>query len=86
MKETISKQIETARDILSVKWYDELQTIVMIGVKRKYVPDASKPRSLKRFFNCIAAQMTQNLQDIVIHSLHKFTDFICGVNIFLLKV
>lgn len=53
--------------------------IIINGVRRKHVPDVLKRRSLKRFLDCIAAQMTQNLQDIVIENLSKFTDFICGV-------
>lgn len=69
------------KEILSVKWYETLKTIIANAVKRKWIPDATKPRSLSRFFNCVGAQMTQHLQDIAIRSLHKFTEFICGVRV-----
>lgn len=39
------------------------------------MPDASKPRALNRFFDCVASQMTQCLQDIAVRSLHIFGQF-----------
>lgn len=40
------------------------------------MPDATKPKALSRFFDCVASQMTQCLQDIAIRSLKIFTQFI----------
>lgn len=70
------------REVLSMKWYDTLKIIITNAMKRKWIPDMTKPRSLNRFFNCVAAQMTQNLQDVAMRSLLKFTEFICGVRIY----
>lgn len=39
------------------------------------MPDASKPRALNRFFDCVASQMTQCLQEIAVRSLHIFAEF-----------
>lgn len=39
------------------------------------MPDAAKPRALHRFFDCVASQMTQCLQNIAIRSLNIFMDF-----------
>lgn len=44
-------------------------------MKRKIMPDATKPKSLNRFFDCVASQMTQCLQDIAARSLSTFTEF-----------
>lgn len=44
-------------------------------MKRKIMPDATKPKSLNRFFDCVASQMTQCLQDIAARSLSMFTEF-----------
>lgn len=63
-----------------MKWYETLKTIILHAVKRNWIPDVAKPKSLNRFLNCVASQMTQNLQDIAMRSLHKFTEFICDVS------
>lgn len=39
------------------------------------MPDATKPKALHRFFDCVASQMTQCLQDIAVRSLNIFTQF-----------
>lgn len=39
------------------------------------MPDATKPKALIRFFDCVASQMTQCLQDIAVRSLRIFTEF-----------
>lgn len=39
------------------------------------MPDATKPKALSRFFDCVASQMTQCLQDIAVRSLKIFTQF-----------
>lgn len=57
------------------KWYDALKLIITNAIKRKIMPDATKPKSLKRFFDCVASQMTQCLQDIAVRSLNIFTQF-----------
>lgn len=75
----VYKHIDDMREILSIKWYETLKTIITNSMKRKWIPDVAKPRSLNRFFNGVAAQMTQNLQDVAVRSLLKFTEFICGV-------
>lgn len=44
-------------------------------MKRKLMPDATKPKAMHRFFNCVASQMTQCLQDIAVRSLKIFAQF-----------
>lgn len=44
-------------------------------MKRKVMPDATKPKALNRFFDCVASQMTQCLQDIAVRSLQQFSQF-----------
>lgn len=75
MQTTINKQIEDTREILSTKWYDSLKLIFGTAMKRKLMPDASKPKALHRFFDCVASQMTQCLQDIAVRSLKIFAQF-----------
>lgn len=75
----VCKHIDDMKEILSIKWYETLKSIIANAIKRKWIPDIARPRSLSRFFNCVAAQMTQNLQDIAVRSLLKFTEFIRDV-------
>lgn len=67
------------RQILSKKWYDFIQVILNRAIRNKTMPDCSKEKTIRHFFNCVASLMTQNLQDIAIRSLTKFTDFMCDV-------
>lgn len=63
---------------LSKSWYDNLRDTFTKGTKKKHTPSISNARSLARFFNCVAALMRQNLQDICTRSLKHFTEYICG--------
>lgn len=67
------------RHILSKKWYDFIQAILNRAIRNKAIPDGTKEKAVRHFFDCLASLMTQNLQDIVIRSLTKFTDFMCDV-------
>lgn len=77
----VSYQIEAMRQKLNTKWCDAIQSILNRGVKKKYLPDVTKQRIIRRFFDCVAALMTQNLQDIAMRSLMKYTDFMCNVGV-----
>lgn len=76
---TVSRMIEDAKNMLNEKWYGAIQGILVKGIKRKIVPDQTKPRLLKRFHNSVAALMTQQLQDMCIRSLYTYTDYICDI-------
>lgn len=71
----VNRQIEKTRDLLCTKWYDTLRTIYSTATRRKIVPEPSKPKAMCRFFDCVASQMTQCLQDIAIRSLKQFKKF-----------
>jgi dynein heavy chain len=77
----INRQIEDAKMMLREKWYSAIQSIITRGAKKKLVPEASKPRLLKRFYNSVAALMTQHLQDMCIRSLNQYTNYICDVGV-----
>lgn len=76
---TITRQIEDAKVMLQEKWFGSILTIISRASKKKLVPDTTKPRLLKRFYNSVAALMTQQLQDMCIRSLSSFTDYVCDV-------
>lgn len=68
------------KDLLSTKWYDTVQTIIMSNLRKKTIPEPKKPKMLGHFFDCIASQMTQSLQDIAVRSLKEFTKLMCDVS------
>ena len=76
---TIIRQIEDAKGMLQEKWFGAIQNIISRLSKKKFVPETTKPRLLKRFYNSVAALMTQHLQDMCIRSLGNYTDYICDV-------
>lgn len=76
---TITRQIENAKVMLQEKWFGAIQNIISRVSKKKLVPEATKPRLLKRFYNSVAALMTQHLQDMCIRSLSAYTNYICDV-------
>jgi dynein heavy chain, axonemal len=75
----INSQIEDAKTMLQEKWFGAIQSIISKMTKKKLVPDAGKPRLLKRFYNSVAALMTQHLQDMCIRSLSSYTEYVCDV-------
>lgn len=72
-----------------VEWYARIKELLLKGTRKRHVPDVSKVKVLRRFYDSVAALMTQNLSDIAIRSLKSFTNFICDIgvsyNIFLFK-
>lgn len=75
----VNKQIEDAKSMLQDKWFGAIQTIISKMTKKKIIPDSTKPRLLKRFYNSVAALMTQHLQDMCIRSLTSYTSYVCDV-------
>lgn len=73
----IAQKIESVKTTLITSWYESLRDTFNRGLKKKHVPDVSRPKALSRFFNCVAALMTRNLQDICAKSSAEFTDYIC---------
>lgn len=72
--------------MLQEKWFGAIQNIITRGSKKKLVPETTKPRLLKRFYNSVAALMTQHLQDMCIRSLRAYTEYVCDVGVSLFAV
>lgn len=81
LQTSVNRQIENAKVMLNEKWYGTIQSIISKGTKKKLVPETTKPRLLKRFYNSVAALMTRHLQDMCIRSLLAYTDYICDVGV-----
>ncbi|XP_036230121.2 dynein axonemal heavy chain 7 isoform X1 [Bactrocera oleae] len=71
------RQIDTAKGLLENEWYGEIHQILLRASRRGLLPNVRRMKLLQRFYNCVAALMTQQLEDICIRSLTSYADFIC---------
>ncbi|XP_032591888.1 dynein axonemal heavy chain 7 [Drosophila grimshawi] len=69
--------IDAGKTMLEDVWYGEIHTTLLRASKRGQLPDIRRMTLVKRFFNCVAALMTQQLEDICIRSLKAFADYVC---------
>lgn len=53
-----------------------MQNIYYQGNKKKQLPTGESSAKLEAFFNCAAALMTLQLQDLTLSSMQDFTDLI----------
>ncbi|XP_068140477.1 dynein axonemal heavy chain 7 [Drosophila tropicalis] len=72
-----SSQIDAGKTMLEDTWYGEIHTTLLKASRKGQLPDIRRVTLVKRFFNCVAALMTQQLEDICIRSLKAFADFVC---------
>lgn len=77
----LSRQVEETKSMLMDKWYGLIQQIFVRGTKKKIIPNVSKTRMLKRFYDTVAALMTHQLQDLCIRSLQGYTSFLCDITV-----
>ncbi|KAM7353017.1 dynein heavy chain at 36C isoform 1-T1 [Cochliomyia hominivorax] len=73
----VGSQIENTKTLLENQWYGEIHSILLKASLKGLLPDIRKLRLIQRFYNCVAALMTQQLEDMCIRSLKTFADFIC---------
>ncbi|XP_073827136.1 dynein heavy chain at 36C [Musca autumnalis] len=74
---TVGRHVDQAKNMLENEWYGEIHAILLRASNRGQLPDVRKTRLIQRFYNCVAALMTQQLEDMCIRSLNRFADFIC---------
>lgn len=75
------KHIEETKSLLNEQWYGLIKATLIKGTKKKHVPDVTKTKALKKFYESLAALMAQNLSDIAVRSLKIFTDFMCDIGV-----
>ncbi|XP_039700233.1 dynein axonemal heavy chain 7 [Pteropus medius] len=72
----LMRHMETAKETLLKMWFPEVQNIYYQGNKKKQLPTGDSSAKLESFFNCAAALMTLQLQDLTLVSMQDFTDLI----------
>lgn len=77
----VTKQVEEMKMLLMDEWYARIKLLLLKGTRKKHVPDLSKVKVVRRFYDSVAALMSQNLSDITIRSLKAFTKFMCDFGV-----
>ncbi|XP_012497096.1 PREDICTED: dynein heavy chain 7, axonemal [Propithecus coquereli] len=72
----VMKHMESAKETLLKVWFPEVQNIYYQGNKKKQLPTGDSSAKLESFFNCAAALMTLQLQNLALVSMQDFTDLI----------
>lgn len=80
-KTLVAKQVEDTKQLLLDEWYARIKLLILKGTRKKHVPDLSKVKVVRRFYDSVAALMSQNLSDIAIRSLKAFTHFMCDFGV-----
>nr|XP_010946997.1 dynein axonemal heavy chain 7 isoform X1 [Camelus bactrianus]XP_045367940.1 dynein axonemal heavy chain 7 isoform X1 [Camelus bactrianus] len=70
------RHMESAKETLLKMWLPEVQNIYYQGNKKKQLPTGDSSARLESFFNCAAALMTLQLQELALVSMQEFTDLI----------
>ncbi|KAG5878487.1 hypothetical protein JTB14_010272 [Gonioctena quinquepunctata] len=78
-KYTASKHIQDCRNILTDSYYREVVDIFLLGYKRKKLPDSSKKKKMRSYYNSVATIMTYHLQALCLKSLYEYVNFITDV-------
>ncbi|XP_028992896.1 dynein axonemal heavy chain 7 [Betta splendens] len=72
----VTRHVDNTRGIILKNWIPEVQSIFFQGCRRKLVPSQSNMTKLQSFFNCAAALMTFQLQNLAIDSMRDYTKLI----------
>lgn len=75
----VSRQLENCQRILMLQYYVEVQNIFMQGSKKGKLPDPGNKRRMERFYNCVAAIMSHQLQTLCMKSLYEYTNYLLDV-------
>ncbi|XP_071052666.1 dynein axonemal heavy chain 7 [Onthophagus taurus] len=74
-----SKQIDNCKQILMNSYFKNVIDIFLVGNRRGILPDPSKQKKMKRFYNCVACLMTYHLQTLALKSLYDYTKYITTI-------
>ncbi|TDH07133.1 hypothetical protein EPR50_G00120640 [Perca flavescens] len=75
-QQIVTKHVGNAREILLKTWLPEVHNIYYQGCKYELVPASKNMSKLLSFFNCAAALMTSQLQNLAIDSIRDYTHLI----------
>ncbi|CAH1130366.1 unnamed protein product [Ceutorhynchus assimilis] len=78
-KNQCRQSIEKCRTVLMDQYYYAVTDVFLQGAKRNKLPDPSKPRKMKSFYNSVATIMTNQLQMLCLKSLYDYVYYITDI-------
>ncbi|KAA8593177.1 hypothetical protein FQN60_009293 [Etheostoma spectabile] len=75
-QQIVTRHVGNAREILLKTWFPEVHNIYYQGSKYDLLPASRNKAKLLSFFNCAAALMTSQLQNLAIDSIKDYTRLI----------
>lgn len=74
--------IDKMNSRLQKDWIGDIHNILLKAKQRDMLPNVRNLKLIKRFYNCVGALMTQQLEDMCVRSINTFVDFICDYEVF----
>ncbi|XP_071052662.1 dynein axonemal heavy chain 7-like isoform X1 [Onthophagus taurus] len=75
----IARQIDDCKHVLKDCYLKNVIDIFLAGKKKGKLPDPSRQKKMKRFYNCVASLMTYHIQTLVLKSLYDYTNYITTI-------
>ncbi|XP_061578914.1 dynein axonemal heavy chain 7 [Cololabis saira] len=75
-QQIVTQHVEKAKGVLLKSWIPEVHRIYYQGHMRKLIPSSSNTAKVESFFNCAAALMTLQLQNLAFDSLQGYTELL----------
>lgn len=66
---------------LDKEWIGDIHNILLKAKQREMLPNVRNSKLINRFYNCVAALMTQQLEDMCVRSINAFVNFICDYEV-----
>ncbi|XP_060516742.1 dynein axonemal heavy chain 7 [Cylas formicarius] len=78
-KYTVNRNIQKCKDVIMDRYYYAVTDIFLQGSKKNKLPDPSKPKKMKSFYNSVAMIMTYHLQSLCLKSLYDYVEYITDI-------
>lgn len=76
---TVIDHIAVCKKTLMEEYFYAVTDVFLQGSKRKKLPEPSKPKKMKSFYNAVAAIMTGQLQELCLKSLYDYVNYILDI-------
>ncbi|KAF7280376.1 hypothetical protein GWI33_006107 [Rhynchophorus ferrugineus] len=78
-KYVVQRSIDRCRGVLIDQYYYAVTDVFLQGAKKNKLPDPSKPKRMKSFYNAVATIMTNHLQTLCLKSLYDYIQYIMDI-------
>ncbi|XP_076748638.1 dynein axonemal heavy chain 7 isoform X2 [Xylocopa sonorina] len=76
-EKTISKMCFKTKENLTKQWLPKIQMILIAAFERDELPSINETSKCRRYFNCIAFIMEEQLRSLCLQSIDEYIHFLC---------